>query len=126
MKIIAKSLVAAVIIVAGSMSASAADLSGPQRGGQCIGDYRSEILDTKGTVEGVNLAVTERYEEALDVSERKSTVFNQGHLYTWSNEAKVSCAKAIGYLKSNEINDEQVSQCDCYYIRMRMIMRGRW
>ncbi len=126
MGIISRLLVTAAIMLAGTLSVSAADFSGPQSGGQCIGDYRSAILDANDTVEGINLAVTERYEEAVDVSERKSTVFNKGHLYTWANEAKVSCAKAIGFLKSNEINDEQVSQCDCFYTRMRMVMRGRW
>lgn len=118
-------LISAIVAV-GFLPTSAADFSGPQAGGQCIGDYRSEILDTNETVAGINLAVTKRYEEAVDVSERKSTVVNQSHLYIWANEAKVSCAKAIGFLKSNEINDEQVSQCDCFYTRMRMVMLGRW
>jgi len=123
---ILKALLAATIILTGTLSASAANLPTPQSGPQCIGDYRSGILRFNNTVGSINVAVTKFYQEALDVSERKSTVVNQSHLYTWSNEAKVSCAKAIGFLKSNEINDAQINQCDCYYRRMKLIMDGFW
>ena len=50
-------------------------------------------------------------------------IYSQSQLFTWANETKVSCAKAIGFLKSGEVNGEQISQCDCFYSRMRMLMR---
>lgn len=107
-------ILAAFIFVSVGGSAFAAD-----SGGACLNEYQSSLLNL--TPDEVNFEVTKRYEEALDVSQRQSAIYSQSHLYTWANESKVACAKAIGFLKSpeREVNPETVSQCDCYYNRMQ-------
>jgi hypothetical protein len=101
----------------------AADYTQPtvEGGTQCLRAFRSPMLDLP--VAEMNAEVNNKYEHALEVSEQRSVIYNQSQLFTWANEAKVSCAKAVGFLKSSEINDEQISQCDCFYSRMRLLMR---
>ncbi len=87
---------------------------------QCIRAFTSPMLDLPR--EEMVSAVHQKYDHSLEVSERQSVVYNQSQLFTWASEAKVSCAKAVGFLKHGEANAEQISQCDCYYSRMRLLM----
>ena len=121
MKIRAILLAAALGLSA--MPAMAADFTQPtvEGGGQCLRAFRSPMLDLPG--DQLASEVGGKYEHALEVSERRAVIYNQSQLFTWANEAKVSCAKAVGFLKSGEVNEEQVSQCDCFYSRMRVLMR---
>jgi len=76
-------------------------------------------------------AVEWRYQEAAEVSKMGSTIYRTGGvangispLYLWANEAKTSCAKALGYLKKwhhlfgREFNVEMLQKCECFYERM--------
>ncbi len=68
--------------------------------------------------------VARRYEHALDVSLQRSTIYSTSPLFTWANEAKISCAKALGYLKRRlwwrpVVEEETIQQCECFYARMR-------
>jgi hypothetical protein len=87
--------------------------------GNCVNSFRSAILDL--APEEISGEVTKMYDESLNVSQQDSTAFNQSQLYTWANESKVACAKAIGFMAPPfpEYNEEQISQCDCFYNRMR-------
>jgi len=107
----------------GALPVLAADFTQPnvEGGGQCLRAFRSPMLDLPS--DQIVSEVGGKYEHALEVSERRSVAYNQSQLFTWANEAKVSCAKAVGFLKSGEVNGEQVSQCDCFYSRMRLLMR---
>ena len=113
----------AVTIGLGALPAGAADYV--SRGGdgaiQCLRPFTSPMLDLPR--EELVAAVNQKYDHSLDVSERQPVIYNQSQLFTWASEAKVSCAKAVGFLKHGEANAEQISQCDCYYSRMRMLMR---
>ena len=118
-----KAILVATALGIASLPAIAADYTQPtiEGGGQCLRAFRSPMLDLPGGE--MRAEVNNKYEHALEVSERRSVIYNQSQLFTWANEAKVSCAKAIGFLKSNEVNEEQISQCDCFYSRMRVLMR---
>jgi hypothetical protein len=99
-------------------SVFAADLD---RGGtQCVTDYRSPILDLALQQE-ISVELNRRYDEALSTSEDPQVISSRRQIYNWAIEAKVSCAKAIGFLKYSEINEYQIDQCDCYYGRMYML-----
>ena len=115
-------LLAAAIGI-GSLPAIAADFTEQNVEGatQCLRVFRSPILDLPE--DQIVTEVNGKFEHALEVSERRSVVYNQSQLFTWASEAKVSCAKASGFLKSGEVNGEQISQCDCFYSRMRILMR---
>lgn len=114
-------MVAAVAAI-GALPAglSAADL-GLLRHAQCTGTYRSPILEF-ATSQEMAVEVVRRYDEALFVSEDPQVINSRLQVYDWANEAKVSCAKAIGFLRSGEANAYQISQCDCFHGRMVALM----
>jgi len=67
--------------------------------------------------------VAKRYAQAVDVFNRQSTVYSTSPLFEWSNQTKIACAKAIGYLRRHliwgpEIDVESIQKCECFYDRM--------
>jgi hypothetical protein len=67
--------------------------------------------------------VAKRYTQAVDVFNRQSTVYSTSPLFEWSNQTKIACAKAIGYLRRHfiwgpEIDVESIQKCECFYDRM--------
>jgi len=87
--------------------------------GNCVNSFRSALLDLAPNE--ISAEVNKMYDESLDVSQRNSVAYSQSQLYTWANESKVACAKAIGFIDGPfpEYNEEQISECDCFYNRMR-------
>jgi hypothetical protein len=74
--------------------------------------------------------VARRYVQAVDVFNRQSTVYSTTPLFEWSNQTKIACAKAIGYLRRHliwgpEIDVESIQKCECFYDRMVMYL-GRY
>ncbi len=74
--------------------------------------------------------VAKRYDQAADVFNRQSTVYSTSPLFEWSNQTKIACAKAIGYLRRHfiwgpEIDVESIQKCDCFYDRMLMYLGNR-
>jgi len=90
------------------------------RPAQCSGEMWSPIL-TLSSPDKIRAEVKRRYEEALSASESPHVIASRRQIYDWAIEAKISCAKAIGFLKYNEVNQYQIGQCDCYYGRMYML-----
>lgn len=69
-----------------------------------------------------------RYLHALDISLSRSAIYSQSSIFTWAIDAKVNCAKALGYLKRRLIwrpvlNIEAIQKCDCAYSRMMNYLR---
>ena len=97
------------ITLLSASSAMSADI-----GGQCFsGHYNSPLIDYSRP--DLDAEINKRYEEAVATSEAEPVIYNNKYLWTWANETKVSCGKAISYLASNEVNQEQITQCDCFY-----------
>ena len=83
-------------------------------GEQCFsGQYKSSLVDYARPE--LDAEINRRFEAAVAASESEPVVYSRRQVWTWANETKVSCGKAIGFLASNEINDEQITQCDCFY-----------
>ncbi|MGI9400144.1 MAG: hypothetical protein ACR2O0_02730 [Rhizobiaceae bacterium] len=83
-------------------------------GEQCFsGTYRSSLVEQARP--DLDEEINRRYEEAIAASQAEPVIYSRSQLWNWANETKVSCGKAIGYLASNEINAEQITQCDCFY-----------
>lgn len=103
-------IVASIAMLFATLTAAqAADI-----GGQCFsGEYRSGLVNYPRP--DLDTEIQRRYEQAVDASEAEPVIHSRRHLWTWANETKVSCGKAIGFLASNEINEEQITQCDCFY-----------
>lgn len=95
-------------------SAAGSTVQAADIGGQCFsGEYRSHLVDYPRP--DLDAEIEKRYEQAVATSEAEPVIYSRKHLWTWANETKVSCGKAIGFLASNEINQEQITQCDCFY-----------
>lgn len=74
--------------------------------------------------------VRSRFEEAVDIAGRKQTAFTSGGtasrinpLFIWANEAKISCGKALGFLRKKAFrlrqgNAEMLQKCECFHSRM--------
>jgi len=62
--------------------------------------------------------VQNRLSHAIELYQSESVVFNPGPVYTWAAATKLSCGKAIGFLRSREVNALQLNECDCFYRRM--------
>ena len=108
----------AVALLSISAPAFAADMG--YRPAQCAGEMWSPILKLSSPQE-IRAEVKRRYEEALSSSENPRVIDSRRQVYDWAIETKISCAKAIGFLKYNEVNQYQIGQCDCYYGRMYML-----
>ena len=79
-------------------------------------------------IDAVRNEVELRYYHALDVSQAPTTIYSQSSVFTWANEAKVSCAKALGFLNRRfkwrpVVNNEAIQKCECFYVRMINYLR---
>jgi hypothetical protein len=104
-------------------NAGAADLAPgfppPQLHAQCPAPVYSfvPVLD-QADPGAILLDVETWYAHAIDVSQREDVVFNPSQAYTWAEATKLSCGRAIGFLRSHELNALQLNECDCFYRRM--------
>ena len=102
--------------------ANAADLYGDQRGNYCRFVENAHYLLSLDRY-ALREEVARRYVEAVDVFNAHSTIYSTSPLFEWSNQTKIACAKAIGYLRRHfiwrpEIDVESVQKCECFYDRM--------
>lgn len=98
--------------------ALAADMT---HGRHCYGAAPSPILQQ--SVDGAYNAVASRHNHAVQVSQERSTIYSKTPLYTWASTAKLSCAKAMGYLSEGARVAEDINKCDCFYRRMQTYLR---
>ena len=112
-----------LLVLAVSLSCSGGAHSADLFGSTCrFVDDAGELLDYTD-VALLRDEVARRYHHALDVSLERTTIYSTSPLFTWANEAKISCAKALGYLRRRlwwrpVVNEETIQQCDCFYARM--------
>lgn len=108
-----KALLSVVLAGAFSVAVGGSVYAG-DLGAQCFAnDYRSDLVEYPRPQ--LDSEIDMRYEKAVETAQMEPVINKDSPLYTWANETKVSCGKAIGFLASNEINQEQITQCDCFY-----------
>ena len=123
-------LLALAIALPLSFQPTLSDAGGPVGGSPsyCVAfEHANELLSS----EDINVMrdeVEQRYLHARDVSGARSTVYSQTPLFVWANEAKISCAKAFGYLKRRAVwrpvvEEETIQKCECFYARMTSYLR---
>lgn len=66
-------------------------------------------------------AIEMRYDAALAATNNDSVIAANDPRYIWASEAKVQCAIALGYLKSDTRDETSISKCDYAYGRMAMV-----
>jgi hypothetical protein len=102
-----------------SAPALAADYGGGQWAptDQCILITPSPIAELPSRSE-IRDELDKRYFHAVDVASSNRAIYSTEPTFTWANHTKASCGKAIGYLKSGEVNLEMIDRCDCFHDRM--------
>ena len=100
--------VLAVVAIACSAGATAAQAT-----------PRSPILDA-GSVSAIRNEVDQRYQAALAATLAPEIVGSQDTRYIWASEAKVACGIALGFLKTNTVDEESINKCDDFSRRMTM------
>ena len=102
-------------------SAGAADLAPgvPPPHAQCPAPVYS-FVPAPGQADpgAILLDVETWFAHSIEVSQRVDVVFSPSQAYTWAEATKLSCGKAIGFLRSHEVNVLQLHECDCFYRRM--------
>jgi len=111
-------LLAAMALLAGVGSASAADL----------GSYAQCTLATDSTLinQQNNAALTDEVvrlmNEAVGVADDPRWINSRQPAFTWASEAKVACGKAYGYLKASYRDEDWLNKCECFHSRMLQYM----
>ncbi|GMN03933.1 hypothetical protein [Erythrobacter sp. MTPC3] len=66
-------------------------------------------------------ALQTRYDAALTATRDNGTIAANDPRYMWASEAKVQCAIALGYLKSDTRDEPSISKCDYAYGQMTVV-----
>ena len=61
-------------------------------------------------------------DEAITVSHDQRWIYSSRPVFVWANEAKYSCGKAYGYLKTSYKDEQNLNNCGCAYSRMQSYM----
>ena len=64
--------------------------------------------------------VQTRYDAALAATRADDVRRSDDPRYTWASEAKVQCGIAMGFLKSETVDEDSVNRCDAFSARMSM------
>ena len=78
---------------------------------------RSPILDA-GSVGAIRSQVEQRYSAAVAATQAPDVLGSADTRYIWATEAKVACGIAIGFLKTNTVDEESIDKCDDFSRRM--------
>lgn len=115
----------AVLVLVVPGYAVAADLGAPPAlSGQCPAPvYATTLVLDQADPGAILLDVQHMYSHAIEVSQRQDIIFSPSQAYTWAEATKLSCGKAIGYLRSRELDALQLNECDCFYRRMTAQLR---
>lgn len=113
------SVVAAALLGAGQ--AIAASMGAPQPYCHLAEDAYTLVNYESASV--LREEVRSRYEHAADIARSDRAIYSQSPLFLWANEAKVSCAKAYGYLRRprkwrKRPDVVMLQKCECFYQRM--------
>lgn len=105
----------AVLMVAATSQAMAADLAYGSYGQQCLG-YGDSGLASLPPAE-IELEVTQYFVTAKAAMSEPGIVASRRPAFTWAHETRIACGKAIGYLMSSYVDADSVQKCDCFYRR---------
>jgi hypothetical protein len=111
------------LVMALSLLASKAEAGGFIGGRYCNAYYNAQYLLSLD-LPTMREEVYQRYYAAVDVFNRRETIYSRSPRFEWANQTKIACGKAIGWLKrahliwGPEIDAEAIQKCECFYDRM--------
>lgn len=101
--------------------ANAADANyGP--GNICIPLVPAQILQIDDNAE-LTSQVVSMMNEAVVNADNPAIIGDSSPAFTWANEAKIACGKALGYLHTNYRDEQYINKCECFYERMNVYLR---
>ena len=127
MKALRLALIVGLLAIAGEANAG-----GDYRGPYCrlVSDAQELVSYTYKERFALIREVRSRLDEAIEIAGDRRTLYTAGGaashinpLFLWANEAKISCGKALGFLKKKmhrlrQGNAEMLQKCECFYSRM--------
>lgn len=112
-------MTAASLLLA-NIAAAADYTNGPAR--ICIPIRSAQLLLVEENVDLSN-QVVDMMNEAVSVADDPVIIANSRPAFTWANEAKIACGKAIGYLAADYRDEQYLNKCECFYQRMQSYLR---
>jgi hypothetical protein len=122
MKRLAGAVAVAVLQVVASGSAMAADAIAAETPPYCDG-HESIALNLEDNIATLKDEVGRLMDEAVAVSHDQHWIYSSRPVFVWANEAKYSCGKAYGYLKTSYRDEQNLNNCGCAYARMQSFMQ---
>jgi len=114
-----RTIVAAAFLLAGSVTAHAADLG--EEYSQCALATGSTLLAQQSNA-ALSDEVVRLMNEAVGVADDPKWISSRQPAFTWASEAKVACGKAYGYLKASYRDEDTINKCECFHTRMLQYM----
>ena len=112
-------VLAAAILLAGGVTAQAADLG--DGSAQCALATGSSLLGQE-TNAALSDEVVRLMNEAVGVADDPRWINSRQPAFTWASETKVACGMAYGYLKASYRDEDSINKCECFHSRMLQYM----
>ena len=112
-------VLAAQAIIAGP--ALAADVVVAEQPPYCA-QFEATALILEDNIAVLKQEVGRLMDEAIAVSHDQRWIYSSRPVFVWANEAKYSCGKAYGYLKTSYKDEQNLNNCGCAYSRMQSYM----
>ena len=104
-----------MVVALAAAGVAAADLGYVERPGICLLRTDSQLMSLPA--EEIERTVTEYFENSKLAMSEPVVVGSREPLFTWAFEARISCGKAVGYIKGGYLDEESIEKCDCFYKR---------
>jgi hypothetical protein len=99
----------------------AADISVADSPPYCA-EFEAIALTVENDIPTLKAEVGRLMDEAIAVANDPQWVNSSRPVFVWANEAKYSCGKAYGYLKTSYRDEQNLNNCGCAYERMQSFM----
>ena len=86
-------------------------------------DYEATALLLEDNLATLKAEVARLMDEAIATSKDQRWIYSSRPVFVWANEAKYSCGKAYGYLKTSYRDEQNLNNCGCAYSRMQSFMQ---
>ena len=109
------------VFVAGPVFAADAIVDYAYEPSYCSNYEATSLLAEQNLVD-LKSEVARLMDEAVVVSHDQQWIYSSRPVFVWANEAKYSCGKAYGYLKTSYRDEQNLNNCGCAYSRMQSYM----
>ena len=86
-------------------------------------EFEATALLLEDNITVLKEEVARLMDEAIAVSHDQHWIYSSRPVFVWANEAKYSCGKAYGYLKTSYRDEQNLNNCGCAYSRMQSYMQ---